>query len=367
MSRLVAEFTKAFPGEPAIEARLDLPAKDFHLCVLLGPSGGGKTTVLRCLAGLERPDAGRISLNGEIWFDASARIDHGPRQRDIGFLFQEYALFPHLTVEENIGFGLAGVARAERRRRVGELLDRFGIAALSRRLPRHISGGQQQRTALARTLARRPRLLLLDEPLSALDAATREELRRELRRLLAEFAVPTVLVTHDRTEAIALADQVLVIERGRIRQQGPVEEVFGRPADVEVARIVGVETVVRGAVLSRCEGLATVRIGAVELVALAPEERADDVFVCIRGEEVVLSEAGDERTSARNRLRGVVTQTHPEGPMLRVSLDCGFAITALVTRPSGRELAIAPGRSLVASIKAPAIHLIARRPTSGEV
>ena len=213
---LVARFERRFNGEPTIAADLTLAEDRFSITVLFGPSGCGKTTILRCLAGLDRPEAGSIHLGQRVWFDAEQRVCLSPQDRDIGFLFQEYALFPHLTVAENIGYSLGGVVAALRQQAIEEMLVRFDLQGLDQRFPRQISGGQQQRVALARALIRRPRLLLLDEPLSAPDAATREQLRSELRRLLAEFAIPVVLVTHDRLGAMAMADQVVVLDQGRV-------------------------------------------------------------------------------------------------------------------------------------------------------
>ncbi|MDZ4781782.1 MAG: ABC transporter ATP-binding protein [Planctomycetia bacterium] len=357
---LVVDFEKRFAGGTTIRANLRRPAREFNITVLFGPSGCGKTTILRSLAGLERPEAGEIRFNGETWFDAKQDVFRTPQARDIGFLFQDYALFPHLTVAQNIGFGLRSLATKERRERVDEMLRLFEIMGLEGRYPNQISGGQQQRVALARVMVRRPRLLLLDEPLSALDASLRENLRWELRRLLGEFRVPVVLVTHDRVEAIALADQVVVMEQGVIRQTGTVQEVFTRPADLSVAKIVGTETVEPGRVVGREDGLAVVQVGGVELLALLPEHIKEDAYVCIRGEEVVLQRQVDAVTSVRNRLVARVVSIVPEGPMVRVGLDCGFRLTSLVTRPACEELRLQIGEEVVAMLKAPAIHLIAR-------
>jgi len=239
---LEAEFERRFERGPTIQAALRQSVAEFSVTALVGPSGCGKTTILRCLAGLDAPWQGRISFGDEAWFDASRRINRRPQVRAIGYLFQEYALFPHLTVSENIAFGLRsgrGASRAAIADRVRALLDMLQLTGLAARYPHQLSGGQQQRVALARTVAPRPRLLLLDEPLSALDAPTRAELRDELRRVLTEWAIPTILVTHDAAEVTALADHVVVLCDGRIRQQGLVPEVFQNPADAEVARIIG--------------------------------------------------------------------------------------------------------------------------------
>ncbi len=357
---LVARFEKRFARGATITVDLRLPVNGFSVTALFGPSGCGKTTVLRCLAGLERPNDGVIEFDGRPWFRSTPPLSLSPQQRDIGFLFQDYALFPHLTVAQNIGFGLQGDGDSNRHGRVDQMLELFELSGLEPRYPHQISGGQQQRVALARVLARQPKLLLLDEPLSALDATLREQLRRELRRLLAEFGIPVVVVTHDRTEAIALADQVAVMESGRIRQIGSMQEVFTRPSDLTVARIVGVETVVSGDIVSIEEGLATVQIGGVKLLAVAPSGSARSVHVCIKGEDVALQKGPPGESSVRNHLTATITSITPEGPLVRVSLDCGFDLTALVTRPASEELHLQVGDRITAMLKAPAIHLIQR-------
>jgi molybdate transport system ATP-binding protein len=250
---LEADFERRFSAGPTIQAALRQSMAEFSVTALVGPSGCGKTTVLRCLAGLDVPKRGRVSFGDEIWFDGTRRINLRPQQRGIGYLFQEYALFPHLTVFDNIAFGLTsiavprppqngrGTAIAGIRARVRDLLELLQLAGLEARYPHELSGGQQQRVALARTVAPRPRLLLLDEPLSALDSPTRAELRGQLRRLLAEWAIPTIIVTHDPAEVTAFADHVVVLCDGRVRQHGTVADVFQHPADADVARIIGTQ------------------------------------------------------------------------------------------------------------------------------
>ncbi len=208
---LEATIQKRFARGTVIRGGLRCPADRFHVTVVAGPSGSGKTTLLRCLAGLERPDSGHVRFADETWCDAATRRFLPPQTRGVGFMFQEPALFPHLSVADNVGYGLRTHAVADRRRIVAGLLDRLGLSGLAARRPRELSGGEQQRVALARTLAPRPRLLLLDEPLSALDPDLRADVRHQLRDWLADWHTPVVLVTHDRADAELLADDVVTM------------------------------------------------------------------------------------------------------------------------------------------------------------
>jgi molybdate transport system ATP-binding protein len=357
---LHADFVRTYASGATTHAAFDLPASGANIAVLFGPSGGGKTTILRCLAGLDRPQSGQIQFAKQTWFNAERNVMLPPQRRGIGFLFQEYGLFPHLSVDSNIGYGLSRLRFRDRRRRISELLSILDLHGLGARKPHELSAGQQQRVALARAVAPRPRLLLLDEPLSALDAPTRETLRRELRRLLVQFATPAIVVTHDLSEAIALADTAIIVDQGKILQAGPLSEVFSRPADDRVARIVGVETIEAGLVTSINDGLAVVRVGSVDLLAVARDISLGPVSIFIRGEDVILERTSTADTSARNRLPATVKWITPEGALVRVGLDAGMPLTALITRPACESLHLQPGHSLIALIKAPAIHLSAR-------
>ena len=358
---LISEFEKQFPAGPSIRVSLRCPANPSSLTVLFGPSGSGKTTTLRCLAGLERPERGYISFGGETWFDSDRGIFLPPQQRRIGYLFQEHALFPHLNVTHNIAYSLGALSRAERQQRVTKITELLGLSGLGHRYPGQISGGEGQRVALARALVCRPRLLLLDEPLSALDLPLREQLRRELRRSLAQLGIPAVLVTHDRVEALSLADYIVVFDEGRIRQSGPVEKVFSKPADLAVARIVGVDTVERARIVAVSDGLATVQIGPAQLVASAPAGLNWEVYVCIHAGDVILDKGAPlSQNSARNQLAGRVKALDREGEMVRVSLDCGFPLKALVTNQACQELVLREGEHVIALLKASAIHLVPR-------
>ncbi len=359
-ANLQAHFVTRFPGGPEISADLVFPGGNGPVTVLFGPSGSGKTTVLRALAGLDRPAEGVILHAGETWLDSKRGLFVAARHRRIGFLFQDYALFPHLSARENVAFGLLGEAKADRDRRVDEALALLKLEGLGSRLPARLSGGERQRVALARAIAPAPCLLLLDEPLSALDAPTREELRGELRALLLRLGVPAVVVTHDRIEALALGDQISVMVDGRIRQQGDVAEVFERPADRDVARCVGVDTVLAGKVVGAAEGLATVESHGLRLSAV-DRGFGGNVWVLIRAEDVVVERGGGARSSARNHLPGRVVAVAPEGPLVRVAVACGEArLSALVTRASRTDLGLEEGTEVVAVVKAPSVHLVPR-------
>jgi molybdate transport system ATP-binding protein len=386
---LEARFVKRFRrgrgrgGDAAvrIHGQLEQEVDRFNVTVLFGPSGCGKTTVLRCLAGLERPEEGRIRFDGRDWLDAQGRAFIPPQRRDVGMLFQDFALFGHMSVERNIAYPLVRLPREQRRRRTAELIDRLGLVGLEHNLPRQVSGGQQQRVALARAVARRPRLLLLDEPLSALDSPTRSGLRRELRSVLESLGIPVVLVTHDVMEAVALADRVVVMDGGRVLQSGPIGEVFTRPAGPRVAEIVGVESVVAGELESVEGGVGRVRVGTAgggtpgTTLHAVTDLSPGPVHVCIRAENVVLeldeppahgahAPQGRDRwhgTSARNHLRATIKAVTPEGPVFRVELDAGFTLHAVVTAQSRERMGLREGLSVTAVVKAPSVHLARRR------
>lgn len=361
---LVAEFEHRYPTGTCVQAAFQMPADRFHVTVLFGPSGCGKSTTLRVLAGLERPAEGRIVCGEEVWLDASRGVWRPAQQRRVGLVFQELALFPHLSAAGNIAFGLSRLPRARQQMRVQQMLALFQLESLAESYPNQLSGGQRQRVALARALACQPRLLLLDEPLSALDEPLRAHLRCQIRRQLVQFGIPVIWVTHDRDEALAVGDQLVVMAGGRVRQSGPVEKIFRHPCDLEVARIVGTQVVSSARLISQRDGLAIVDAGGTELVALAPEEMTREVYVCFRPEEVLLLGPQPEAAmSARNRFPAVVRALWPEGALVRVDLQAGFALSALVTRPAAEALALCEGMTVTVAIKAPAIHLIPRMGT----
>src|SRR5271157_3140264 len=307
---LICACRKRLDGGFEVDAKLRIPLDQAPVTVLFGPSGAGKTTLLRLLAGLERPDAGAIEFRGRAWCHIARGVCLPPQQRRAGFLFQESALFPHLTVEQNVRF-------AARRGRAAELLESFGLGELAHRYPGAISAGQRQRVALARALAAEPALLLLDEPLSALDAAARTRMRQDLRGMLLAGGVASIVVTHERTEAIALGDWMAVMIEGRVRQAGPVREVFRQPADAQVAESVGVENVLPAEVVSRDRGVVIVQVGAAHLECVDAGE-SGAVHACVRAEDVAIAREPTAASSVRNRLAGQVQSVNVEGPLARV-------------------------------------------------
>ncbi|HUD99558.1 MAG TPA: ABC transporter ATP-binding protein [Bryobacteraceae bacterium] len=353
-NELTVEVRKRFAGGPEIAAALRLPLDAHSVLVLFGPSGAGKTTLLRMIAGLDAPSAGSIRCGTEVWYDTARGTSLPPQKRRVGYLSQDYAIFPHLTVRGNVAYGARGAA-------IEDLLAKFDLSELGDRYPRQLSGGQLQRVGLARALAAGPRLLLLDEPLSALDEPTRLRMRADLRQLLARVQLPAIVVTHDRTEALALGDSIAIMVGGRLRQTGPVESVFDSPADADVAAAVGVETICTARVISRSAGLVTVEIAGARLVAVDTAGTSADVFACIRAETVTIERsASGISTSARNHLPARIVSVIPEGPLARVMLDCGFRLTAIVTRQSEEEMRLHEGEQVTAVVKAAAIRIVPR-------
>ncbi len=323
----------------------DLEVGEGEYFVLLGPSGSGKSLFLEVLAGLRRPDRGRISWKGE---DVT-RLP--PEERGFSLLYQDYALFPHMTVEENIAYGprAGGLSRADARRAARRAADLAGASHLLRRMPGTLSGGEKQRVALARALAPRPALVLLDEPLSALDWGRRRELRRELRDLHGATGTTFLHVTHDPEEALYLADRIGVMLRGRLRGAGRAEEIFRNPPDPEVGAFLGMRNLLPAAFLR--EGYCLVGEKEVAAASAAPGL----THVWIKPEDVLLSLEAFP-SSARNQFEGRVADWEPAGPLLAVKVDLGgFSLAALVTRRSFEELGIGRGRRVFCTFKSSAV------------
>ena len=337
-----------------LELVLDHPLRSFRLAVaatlgretlaLVGPSGAGKSSVLRAIAGLLRPERGRVALGTAAWLDTDAGVDLPPERRSVGLVFQEYALFPHLDVRRNVAFG--------GRERVDELLERFRISHLAAARPGDLSGGERQRVALARALARDPAVLLLDEPLSALDAHTRAIVRGELAELLVELGLPTLLVTHDFEDAAALADRVGVIVGGRILQLGTAAELLAAPADAFVASFTGAN-LLHGIALPGPDGLTEVVLEGGS-VAYSTDAGTGRVGLAVYPWEVALARV-EPTDSAVNHLRGEVRSLVALGNRVRVRVG---PLTAEVTSASAERLGLREGEAVVASFKATASRLV---------
>jgi molybdate transport system ATP-binding protein len=328
---------------------------------LVGPSGSGKTTILRCIAGLHRAATGRIECAGAVWYDAAARIDRTPQQRSVGFVFQTYALFPHLSALGNVAAALGALPRREREARAHELLARVHLTGLEARKPARLSGGQQQRVAVARALARDPQVLLLDEPFSAVDRVTRQKLYRELSELRRSLALPIVLVTHDLDEAAMLSDRMTILHRGRTLQSGTPRDVMARPADALVARLVDLRNVFEGRMAATATGAPGIgwlgRVLEIEPAASMPPT-GERICWGIPASGVVLHRRDrPSRGEHENPVAGVVVECLEFGEDTSLGLRVDGAPTPLwlkvpthVARRNGVRIGEAIGVSLLAQM-----------------
>jgi molybdate transport system ATP-binding protein len=338
---------------------VELTAVPGATLVLIGENGAGKTTILDMIAGLVHPDTGRITLDGNVFFDNAQGIVTPAAARPVGYVFQDYALFPHLSVRENVAFGLRaqGVRRGTVRAHVDTMLERFGLTAHARARPDQLSGGQRQRVALARALILQPRVLLLDEPLAALDSRTRGHVRGELRDHLAALDCVTLLVTHDPFEALVFGERIAVVENGRVAQIGSRQELLQQPRSHYVAQLMGLN-LLHGRVTGRDHtGLAEVTTanGTVHIVGA---HDLTDVFVVIDPQEITLY-ASPPAGSAQNVFAGAILQIIPEPPFgdrVRVALDSRPPLVAEVTQRAVETLGLRAGVVVYASFKATAAH-----------
>ncbi len=343
-------------GEFALDCALE--AAQHSTLVVVGESGSGKTSFLRYLAGLLRPERGELTVAGETWCDTGRAIWVPAHARPVGFVSQDYALFPHLSAADNIGFGLraVGLDRGEVRRRTGAMLERFDLAALADRRPAQLSGGQQQRVALARALALDPALLLLDEPLSALDVEARHAVRTELKRTLKDLPCITVFVTHAPLEALLFGDRIAVMERGRVVQAGDQLALLKEPRSRYVATLLGLN-LLPGRVASRGPGQEVAIQTERGLVHAVTDDPADRLFVVVSPEQVTLS-LDPPGGSARNVLTGTVAEILPEPPYgerVRVVIGPAPVFVAEVTAQAAGQLGLAPGTGVFAAFKATSV------------
>ena len=329
-----------------------------EVVAVLGPNAAGKSTLLRALAGLQPLTSGRVELQGTVLDDPVHGVSTPPQQRRVGMVFQDYRLFPHLTALDNVAFGpqSSGVRRVAARDRARPWLTRLGIADAADRRPAELSGGQAQRVALARALCTDPALLLLDEPLSALDVASRVEVRAELRRELTEFAGATLLVTHEPLEALSLADRLVVLEAGRVTQDAPVADVLRRPATSYAAKLVG---------LNLLHGKASAGVlqllGGGELV-IADTTLEGPALAVVRPSALQLQRTRPVEPSARNVLPGRIGSVEPVGDRVRVSLDSTPALLADITAGALAAMRLVPGDDVWITLKATDVEAYAEGP-----
>ena len=333
------------------------------ITILFGPSGAGKTTLLDCIAGLANPDKGRISVEARVLFDSEQGINVRPRERNIGYVFQDLALFPHLTVEANVAYGLGGLTPEHRKQRVAAALALLGISELRARRPAKVSGGERQRVALARALVTRPSVLLLDEPLAALDMPVRMKIAEDLRRSIQELPIPVLYVTHSRDEVFMLGERMLMLERGKIIAEGTPHQVMSAPRSETVAQLAGFENVFDAEVTSIHEdrGTMTCKIaeGKVELeTPLVRAEVGSRLRVGISAGDVLLATSAPVGLSARNILPGKLVSLGQRDMIVVARVDCGVEMSVHLTLAARDSLQLIPGRQVWLIVKTHSCHLL---------
>ena len=344
----------------AVEARFNVAT---GFTILFGPSGAGKTTILDCVAGLQKPDSGRIRVNDETFFDSEKQVNVATRYRNIGYLFQTVALFPHMTVRQNIEYGLAQLDARERQARSGEIAGSFGIAGLLDRRPAKISGGERQRVALARALVTCPKALLLDEPMSALDRNTKSRILDDLRVWNEDHAVPILYVTHEREEVYALGDRVLVVEAGKIVAEGTPHEVLSRPQRESIAQLAGFENIFDCSVVAAHpdQGTMTCRIDRSEVTLEVPLTRVPtgrSIRVGIRAGDILLASSQPQDLSARNIIGGKITSLTQQDITVVADIDCGANFTVHLTLGARQSLGLATGKPVWLVLKTYSCHVL---------
>ena len=363
---LCADVQKQLAGNGKGEASLRLDVR-FTLTagftILFGASGAGKTTVLDCIAGLQKPDSGRVAVGDLALFDSEKGIDLPARRRNLGYLFQTLALFPHMTARQNIGYGLASLDRPERDNRTSEIAESFGISGLFDRRPTEISGGERQRVALARALVTRPRALLLDEPLTALDAVTKTRILDDLRRWNDRHAVPILYVTHQREEVHALGDRVLVLEAGKLIADGTPHDVLTRPQFESVAQLAGFENIMECSVVASHaeQGTMTCLIAGTSVSLEVPLSRVDTarrVRVGIRAGDILVATSLLQGLSARNVIAGSIVSLRQQDVTVIAEVDCGAKFVVHLTPGARQSLALEVGKPLWLVVKTYSCHVL---------
>jgi len=343
---------------------------DSGVTILFGASGSGKTTILRCVAGLTSPDAGRVAIGQRVLYDSATPVNVAVPQRRLGYVFQQLALFPHMSVAQNIGYGLASLPRDERRTRVAAAAESFHIAGLLNRRPAQISGGERQRTALARALVTDPQALLLDEPLSALDFAIQRHIMDDLLRWNEARRIPVLYVTHSHREAFALGDRLIALEHGRIEASGSPHEVLDHPAQAPLAALAGFENLFDATITARHEQAGTMTCllagTSTELeVPLGVAAAGAPIRVAIRAGDILLSDREPAGLSARNVLPGTVKRCIMQGATVVATIDAGAPFTVHLTPGGAETLALRPGSTVWLVIKTYSCRVATPRDSAG--
>ena len=334
------------------------------ITILFGPSGAGKTTLLDCIAGLTNPDQGRIVAGARVLFDTEERINLSATERRIGYVFQDLALFPHLTVEANVAYGLGGIKTEDRKQRVAGALESLGILHLQKRRPAEVSGGERQRVALARALVTQPSVLLLDEPLAALDLPVRMKIADDLRRSIQSLPIPVLYVTHSRDEVFMLGERMLMLERGKIIAEGTPHQVMSAPRSETVAQLAGFENVFDAKVASIHEERGTMicMVGGDKLELETPLVRADigmKLRVGISAGDILLATSAPVGLSARNILTGRLLSLSQRDMIVVARVDCGVELSVHLTLAARDSLELRPGRQVWLIVKTHSCHLLA--------
>jgi molybdate transport system ATP-binding protein len=339
------------------------------ITILFGASGAGKTTLLDCIAGLTTPDSGTISIGGRVVFDSAQGVKLPVRERHAGYVFQDLALFPHLSVESNVAYGISQLHKEERAQRVAKVLDSLDISALRNRRPAQLSGGERQRVALARALVTEPRILLLDEPLAALDLPVRMKIAEDLRRSIQNLPIPVLYVTHNRDEVFMLGERLLVLEKGKLIAHGTPHEVLSAPRGETVAQLAGFENIFDAQVVAihQDRGTMTCRVGSprfqsaqVELeTPLVRAEQNSLMRVGISAGDILLATSAPVGLSARNILPGRVLSLLQRDAIVVARVDCGIELSVHLTLGARDSLALAPGKQVWVVVKTHSCHLLA--------
>jgi molybdate transport system ATP-binding protein len=362
--RLSVQVRRNFPDASGSTFSLDVNfAVSAGFTILFGASGAGKTTLLDCIAGLQTPDEGAIAIGEMALFDSQSRRNLPPSRRSVGYLLQSLALFPHMTVEQNVQYGLAHLDGSEREARSREVLESFRILSLAKRRPGEISGGERQRVALARALVTRPRVLLLDEPLTALDTSTKARIVDDLHAWNQRRGIPILYVTHVRDEVFALGENVLVLEAGRLVAQGSPHDVLQRPQSESVAQLAGFENIFQCSVIALHpdHGTMTCRIAGSTLdieVPLTRSDAAQPLQVGIRAGDILVASAAPQGLSARNVLPGVVTSLQQRDVTVIAKVDCGAEFEVHLTPGARQSLYLESGTGVWLVVKTYSCHVL---------